>query len=277
LKRKWVLASFVAILLCAAAAVVWFGRELKAERRAAWEFRLQTKTHLEDLRAEIRNSKSALSSELTTQKEQIAAMIFDRVPPLYGGHHVALRTRFILEQVRQSTGGSTLLLGDSITEGLFLDGPVGMRVINGGIGGAGVRDLTALVQQVAPRSMHLVVIAIGVNDTMLARSHGTSEWEQIFRQLISRAKGVARNEVVVSTILPVEGGKPLGSAFFDEEKIHEINQVIRRVAGEQGLTLIDGFAAFAPLVGKTEFTTDGVHLNALGYTKLRSILSERLR
>lgn len=260
MKKDWVPVTLLAVLLSLVSiALLWVGQQVRAERRAATEFRAEARAYMD---------------QLANQKEQIAQMVSERVPPIFG--HVALRTRFTIEQVQQSRGDSILLVGDSIIEGLFLD-VVGRGVINGGMGGAGVDHANALLQQIVPGAMHSVVIAVGVNDTMRTSYRRAEDWERAFRKLTSRARMVARHGVVVCTVLPVEGGKPLGATYFDAAKIREVNQAIRRVAREQGATLVDGFAMFEPLLGKAEFTTDGVHLNAEGYAKLRAGLAKALR
>jgi lysophospholipase L1-like esterase len=149
----------------------------------------------------------------------------------------------------------------------------GMPVITGGIGGGGVMHMQDLVVNIpAGKPVKGLVIAIGVNDTPHGRTAPDyfDNWSAVLKKVIFDAKQLAGNQVAVSTIIPVEKGKPMGDLNFDPNKIKEINRRIRAMARETNTHLIDHDASFANLTSAgIEYTTDGVHLNDAGYRLMK--------
>ena len=198
------------------------------------------------------------------------------IPPLFGASYVDIRKHLILHEIQQADKEFILIVGDSIIEDLDMPSLGGLPVITAGIGGGGVRDVMELVEKVpVGKSIKGIVIAIGVNDT----PHGTTppdyfdNWSAAFKKTICDAKLLAGNQVAVSTIIPVESGKPMGDRYFDPEKIKEINRHVRDIARETNTHLIDHDASFANLMSAgIEYTTDGVHLNNAGYRLMKENL-----
>jgi len=60
------------------------------------------------------------------------------IPPLYGARHIEVRQFMVLAQAEQQNSEFALIVGDSVTEGLFLQRVAGFPLINGGLGGGGV-------------------------------------------------------------------------------------------------------------------------------------------
>lgn len=197
----------------------------------------------------------------------------DFIPLLFGAGHVEIRKHLIMHQIHQANTEFMLIVGDSIVEDIDMPSLAGLPVINAGIGGGGVADAEELVAYIpADRPVRGLVIAIGVNDT----PHGKTspdyfdKWSVTLKKTLSKAKLLADNQVAVSTIIPVEKGKPMGDQNFDPEKIKEINRRIRDMAKETNTYLIDHDSSFANLTSAgTEYTTDGVHLNAAGYRLMK--------
>lgn len=95
-----------------------------------------------------------------------------------GVSHKDVRIFFIQQQARQAPKGSILLIGDSITEGLFTEQMCGLAVLNAGIGGAGVTTFRKLVTQVSQEiKPSVVVISLGVNDARAQPGMSLPQWK----------------------------------------------------------------------------------------------------
>ena len=216
-----------------------------------------------------------IQPELAAVKSEVASGE-KFIPLLFGAGHVELRKHLIWHQVHQADTNFMLIVGDSIVEAMDMPSLAGLPVINAGIGGGGVLDVEELIAIIpAERPVKGLVIAIGVNDT----PHGETPPDYFdkcsasLKRTLSKAKLLAGNQVAVSTIIPVEKGKPMGDQNFDPEKINEINRRIRDIAKETNTHLIEHDASFANLTSAgTEYTTDGVHLNDAGYQVMKDSL-----
>lgn len=195
------------------------------------------------------------------------------IPLLFEAKYVDIRKHLILHQIQQTDTDFMLIIGDSIVEDLHMPMLGQLPAISAGIGGGGIAHVQALVANIpAGKPIKGIVIAIGVNDT----PHGKTppdyfdNWSAAYKQTISDAKRLAGNQVAVSTIIPVEKGKPMGDQNFDPAKVEEINRRIRHIARETDTPLIDHDASFANLISAgIEYTTDGVHLNDTGYRLMK--------
>lgn len=83
------------------------------------------------------------------QTEQIQEKLNLPPPVPLGKLHIALRKRFILDQISQSDQEITLLIGDSIIEGANLSNLGGLPVLNAGMGGGSIIDVYELISGVA--------------------------------------------------------------------------------------------------------------------------------
>jgi lysophospholipase L1-like esterase len=184
--------------------------------------------------------------------------------------HIQIRTSMIESQLAQVETTAVLVVGDSIIES-WLVGPTGAcQVINAGLGGGGVRNVIALLSNLREKKMGSklsgIVVAIGVNDAQLRDLppnyvHG---WKKNYEEMIDLALHL-HPTVSVSTILPVEDGRPLGSKYFDQSLIESLNATIRQIAKSKRVGLIDTSKIFREPVQKKNFTVDGVHLTADAY------------
>lgn len=213
-------------------------------------------------------------------------------PPDY--RHADVRRLVILEHARQIASGGLLLIGDSIIESLHIEAgdlqcptevgglPDGFRVLNAGVGGAGVglfdADFVAsLVETAQPQA---VVLALGINDCILRDSANEDRlldaWAPRYRSLVSQLQGKGR-AVLLCTILPVEQDRlGFGGALtFSDELISRYNTVIRALSHEEGLPLLDGHAQFAG--SSPPFTTDGVHLTPKSAARYAAAIADMAR
>jgi lysophospholipase L1-like esterase len=220
-----------------------------------------------------------ISRQLAVIKPQLAAVKSQTdssrkfIPLLFGARYVEIRKHLILHQIQEADTEFMLIIGDSIVEDLHMPSLGGLPVISAGIGGGGVTHVKELVANIpAGKPVKGLVIATGVNDT----PHGKTSpdyfdnWSAALKKIIFDAKQLASNQVGVCTIIPVEKGKPMGDQSFDPEKIKEINRRIRGIARETNTHLIDHDSSFANLTSAgIEYTTDGVHLNNVGYRLMK--------
>jgi len=223
-----------------------------------------------------------ISKQLAVIKPQLAAVKSRTdlnkgfIPILFGAPYVEIRKHLILHEISQADTDFLLIVGDSIVEGLHMPSLGGLPVISAGIGGGGVSHVEDLVANIpAGRPIKGLVIAIGVNDTLHGKTPPNyfDNWSAVLKKTIFDAKLLAGNQVALSTIIPVEKGKPMGDQNFDPEKIKEINRRIRDIARETNTHLIDHDPTFANLTSDgIEYTTDGVHLNDAGYRLMKENL-----
>lgn len=68
----------------------------------------------------------------------------------------------------------------------------------------------------------------------------------------------------MTTILPVEEGRAFGTKYFDPVLIDQFNKIIRHVADERNIQVIDLHGQFQKFK-KYGFTIDGVHPTAESY------------
>lgn len=210
--------------------------------------------------------------ETLIKQEETLIKLSKYAPPLFGGRHRYLRKHFISEQIANATDDYILLVGDSIVEGLFLPKIKNIPTLIGGIGGGGISDASELLDNIEPdKKLNAIVILIGINDTIIVQPTPTKDWEKQLNHTIEKAiQLVGKDNVYVSTIIPVERNKPLGDAYFDQNLILALNTIIKEKTSENDINLIDHYKVFTEQdENKIEFTTDGVHLNSFGYRLLK--------
>jgi len=206
------------------------------------------------------------------------------------GYHAAHRyvpTRqiMVLTQAAQlPTQGAVVLLGDSITDGMLPPANSG-NLLNAGVSSAKVADIPPLAKEIfAQVKPSVVLVTVGVNDAQKNGHFCLENLQKEFRKICTISPRYPTTHdvddasrdvrLILSTVLPIARNMPLGDAYFDVEKIQQINAVIRTVADEENVELLDAFTHFADSDGflPREFTTDGVHLNAAGYEKWKELI-----
>jgi lysophospholipase L1-like esterase len=203
---------------------------------------------------------------------QLKSEVLKAVPVPLGHWHHNIRIFMIKAQGGQVEENCILLIGDSITEGIYMDRISGLPVLNAGVGGAGVsffndnlKDILSTVKKPV-----VAVIALGVNDATLSipapLDKYVSTWIKQYESLVNQVRK-AGAEPVLMTILPVEKDMPLGSKYFNTELIKKLNESIRDLSVKDKLILFDSNKTFSGLDGfiKKGLTIDGVHLTSEGY------------
>lgn len=161
-----------------------------------------------------------------------------------------------------------------------------VELVNAGVSGDKVYDLYLRQDAVLAQKPDVVVIWIGVNDVwhkqLLHTGTDADKFERFYRALIKKFKD--QNIVVYLCTPAVIGEKHSGSNLNDEE-LDKYSGIIRKIATDQKLTLIDLRKKFSDYiqshnpadVEKGILTTDGVHLNADGNALVAQLFYDTLK
>lgn len=176
--------------------------------------------------------------------------------------------------------GGVVFLGDSITEFFRVNEFFpGVYVINRGIGS----DTTDGVLKRLPESVYelspsKVFILIGTNDLAEKKSEQNiigNIWE-IITQI---RENCPETKVFLESIYPVssERNRKIKRVYLgarNNEKICSINEKLRLMATEKGITYIDVFSHLINEEGniQLDYTVEGLHLTICGYQKVAEVL-----
>jgi lysophospholipase L1-like esterase len=194
-----------------------------------------------------------------------------------------------------------VFFGDSITQAgvkpngfitiddslLNLKGSDKYELIGAGIGGNKVYDLYLRMEDdVISKSPDIVVIWVGVNDVWHKRTFGTGtdadKFEKFYLALIKKFKA-ANARIIVCT--PATIGEKYDYTNEMDGDLNKYSNIIRRIAADQQLTLVDMRAAFEAYekannpknLDKGILTADGVHLNDAGNLFVAKLMAEGIR
>lgn len=176
--------------------------------------------------------------------------------------------------------GGIVFLGDSITEFFRLNEFFpGAYVINRGIGSDTTDGvLNRLSESVYELSPSKVFILIGTNDIAEKKSEQNiigNIWDIITRI----QENCPDTKIFLESIYPVsfEKDKKIKRHYLgarNNEKICSINEKLRLMAKEKGITYIDVFSHLVNEEGniRLEYTVEGLHLTICGYQKVAEVL-----
>lgn len=163
---------------------------------------------------------------------------------------------------------STLIIGDSITEGFWWNTIAGYRIVNCGYGGARVEHLAAgLPSALAAAQPLYAIIMAGINNCHTG--FDTSTFAPAYQAIIDLLKGKGTN-VLLSSIIPVEPAK-LSDPTFDQSVVNTLNHVIVDMATSQGMAMVNlnyPFMNMSTGTAYAETTVDGVHITGVSYRTL---------
>lgn len=174
-----------------------------------------------------------------------------------------------------------VFLGDSITDFYPLEEYYDeLPVINSGIAGNKttdiLNDMTKRVYQYNPTKVFLL---IGTND--LNEEDMTAEKVvKNIKKIVSNIKtNRSRAKIYIESIYPVT--KEIANNQVDRrdnQRIKEVNRLLETICKEEGYTYIDLYSKLSDDKGnlKSKYTTDGLHLNSLGYVVVTRELSPYL-
>lgn len=160
-----------------------------------------------------------------------------------------------------------VFVGDSIThaapwEEMFPSLPTRNR----GIAGDTTTNVLDRLEQIISGKPRVVFLKIGTNDLTHGPDIRQDSYRQ-YREIVARIRaGTPATTVYVQSILPRSG------KFRDE--VEGFNREIRKIASEMTVTYIDLYPAFLAEDGSImdEFSSDELHLNAVGYAKWQALL-----
>lgn len=172
-----------------------------------------------------------------------------------------------------TTIGSILFLGDSITEGW------NVRSLYPGAVNAGRRNdksadvLARYLQGYAGQAFDVVVLQVGINDIAAGVS------DETLRGNIMALAGAFQpytRRVVLGAVLPVD---PVRYSQTIHQRIISMNVWLRDFAAQQGWLFADYYAALADAGGYApgQYFQDGLHPSAAGYAQMAAVLADVLR
>jgi isoamyl acetate esterase len=193
-----------------------------------------------------------------------------------------------------------VFFGDSITEAgvkprgfvsiddslLNPKGAAGYDLIGAGVSGNKVYDLyLRMDEDVISKSPDIVVIWVGVNDVWhkkMGTGTDADKFEKFYLALIKKFKA-ANIKIVVCT--PATIGEKYDNTNEMDGDLNKYANIIRRIAAEQHLTLVDMRSAFEAYekvnnpnnLEKGILTADGVHLNDAGNAFVAKLMVEGVR
>ena len=166
-----------------------------------------------------------------------------------------------------------VFLGDSMTDyGEFQEYFPDEVVLNRGIRNDYSKGVLNRVDEVVNRNPDEVYLMIGVNDIRYATA--IQDFEENVTSIIN-AFDSTRTQLFIQSILPVNNG--LYGNQVSNKKVKKLNEVLKRIADENGVAYIELHAHFADGSGQldTKFTGDGLHLNGEGYKLWVELLEKR--
>jgi lysophospholipase L1-like esterase len=191
--------------------------------------------------------------------------LFDTIPFMVD-HYAKRMARFESERIQE---GSIVFLGNSITEGGDWKKLTGdTKAANRGIGGDITFGVMKRLTEIVIARPSKVFLLIGIND--IGKDIPDAVIADNIRKIVDRINREAPStRVYVQTILPVN---PLIKNFpqhYDKnEHVKSTNVLIQKALVSVQATLINTNKLFSDAKGflNEEFTSDGLHLNAAGYT-----------
>ena len=187
-----------------------------------------------------------------------------------------------------------VFLGNSITQGLLrhTDKLSGNNIVNRGISGDHTDGVLARLEEIIHYKPKVVFLLIGVNDLFednRSRPERTPEYVANNIFLISDIinKKSPNTKIFTQTIIPINNNQYLTEKPNIEflhvdyspsinEQINEVNKILK---SNLSLNIIDLHSTFLneDLQLNPKFSTDGVHLNDLGYQNWIDIINPILK
>lgn len=199
---------------------------------------------------------------------------YDTVPFLVSHYH----ERLALFKKEHPNKNKIVFLGNSITEGgdwkkLLKDS----TVINRGISGDNTFGVLSRLDEVIAHKPAKLFIKIGINDLAKAIPDEVV-MENIF-SIVRRVKvSSPQTQVFVQSVLPTNNSfkNNVFPRYDKNDHVIVINNQLIRYAEKIGFTYIDLVTKFQDKEGKLDvrYTSDGLHLNAVGYQHWVEVLKE---
>mmetsp|Transcript_35827 Transcript_35827/g.43130 ORF Transcript_35827/g.43130 Transcript_35827/m.43130 type:complete len:211 (+) Transcript_35827:122-754(+) len=170
----------------------------------------------------------------------------------------------------EKSDGSTVFMGDSITQGWLQDSLSLFKnkdYINKGIGGQTTQQMKhRFMQDVVQLEPEVVVILAGIND--IAQNSGYISIPDIAHN-IEEMTAMAKNndiKVVICSVLP-SNYFPWRPQIAPADKVVALNALLKEIAVNNEATYLDYYSVMVDDKKgmKDAYTTDGVHCTIQGY------------
>ncbi len=181
------------------------------------------------------------------------------------------------DNLKRAPGG-VVFIGDSITAGFPLAEMLPeQNPANRGIGGDAIwgllRRLNESAYELKPSK---VFVMIGVNDVFnnnMTTPQFRALYDYLFRELRKNCPGA---KIYIQSVLPVRGNIANIECAKLNATIQALNQELKAVAKEQGLTFIDLFPSFLNEKGEMseKFSSDGCHPIQAGHELWVKLLAD---
>jgi hypothetical protein len=189
-----------------------------------------------------------------------AGYSFIRKEAMANSHRQA--RQLVLHYTLSRVDNPVILVGDSITEASTMPRELcGHAIVNAGLNGASTAsDLgTWLIEALDGRRAAAIVVSLGTNDALLARS--TQSFETDYAALLAQLAGVSDHLAVLAVPgIDVRGRVTAEMQAAAMGRINAFNAALPALAAKGGAA----FIALPPM--QVLHTLDGVHLNATGYS-----------
>ncbi|TZF82532.1 sialate O-acetylesterase [Pedobacter sp. BS3] len=180
---------------------------------------------------------------------------------------------------RHSTS-DIVFLGNSITAGTdwheLLNLP---QAKNRGISGDITFGVLERLDEVINGHPAKVFILIGIND--ISRNIPDDVIINNYQRMVSRIKtGSPKTKIYFQTVLPVNNTfTQYPNHYNKDEHIAAVNEGLKKIAAKEHITLIDLHSHFLDSEGRlsSEYTREGLHLNAAGYQVWAKVLQPYLK
>ncbi len=171
---------------------------------------------------------------------------------------------------RKSDRDLSILLGDSLSLWFPGDRLQPSQIwLNQGISGDTTWNILARLPDLANTRPSQIYLMAGVNDLKMGASDAEIVWN--VQRIITQLQAMhPKAKIIVESILPTR------SPRIPNDRIAGINRQLSAIAQQSGATYLDLFSQFADQDGQilSEYTTDGVHLSAQGYSAWQTVFQE---
>ena len=216
----------------------------------------------------LENAPPSMSNRLS-EKEREEILSYDRRAEEMEAWNKAMNAYYYhkkshFETLNDRMKDEIIFLGNSITDGAEWDELFGNeKILNRGIGGDDTDGILERLEEITNRKPAKIFLMIGTND--LANGKSVDYIVKNQRKIVERIqKESPETTLFLQSVLPTDDKVHTSRANGD---IMDINNHLRQMANEYGLTYIDLFSLFANENNrmKKEYSIDGLHINGKGY------------
>ncbi len=213
------------------------------------------------------NAPPSMSNQLS-EKEKVEIMAYDRFAEEMEAWNKAMKAYYYHKKEHFETlpdmNEEIIMLGNSLTDGAEWDELFdNHKIINRGIGGDDTDGILERLTEITSRKPAKIFLLIGTNDLSAGKSvsYIVKNYRKIVERILSETP---------ETTLYIQSELPTDDKVHTSRKnsdLMAINDLLKEIAREHGLTYIDLFSVFAGENNqlKNELTHDGLHVNGKGY------------